>query len=206
MGRQSLRWRPAHPRATNPIGVPPMITPYPIDDIFTPSECQTIISTALSAPAAQGALVGGQTASNIRRSDTYWLDDVTDGAWVFHRLLETIAAANREHFHFELDAFQERMQVARYSATQAGFFDWHTDCGAGPLASRRKLTIVVQLSEDLSYDGGLLQMNADGHVVAASRAIGSGIVIPSFVLHHVSHVTRSERYSMTLWAHGPAFR
>ena len=183
-----------------------MITPFPIDNIFTPRECQTIIATALNAPAANAALVGGQTASDIRRSETFWLDDDTDGAWIFRRLLEAIAAANRQHFNFDLDEFQERMQVARYSATQSGFFDWHTDTGAGQLAARRKLTIVVQLSESSCYEGGLLQTNADGHVATASQAIGSALILPSFVLHHVTPVTRGERYSMTLWAHGPAFR
>lgn len=183
-----------------------MITPLPIDNVFTSQECQQIVALAEHAPRVDAALVGGNQASNIRRSENFWLDDEGAAGWVFRRLLETVAAANRHHFNFALEEFQERMQVAKYDAIQAGFFDWHTDCGSGPLAARRKLTIVVQLSEDLTYDGGTLETNADGHVKAASRLVGSGLILPSFVLHRVTPVTRGERHSMTLWAHGPAFQ
>ncbi|MBC7479423.1 MAG: 2OG-Fe(II) oxygenase, partial [Pseudorhodobacter sp.] len=31
-------------------------------------------------------------------------------------------------------------------------------------------------------------------------------VFPSFVLHRVTPVTAGERWSLTLWSHGPAFR
>ena len=47
---------------------------------------------------------------------------------------------------------------------------------------------------------------ADGIVRQASRALGSALMLPSFVLHRVAPVTRGERYSLTLWSHGPAFR
>jgi PKHD-type hydroxylase len=76
----------------------------------------------------------------------------------------------------------------------------------GPTARRRKLTFVVQLSAPDDYDGGTLETNADGIVRQASRAVGSALMFPSFVLHRVAPVTRGERYSLTLWSHGPAFR
>ena len=183
-----------------------MITPFPIDNVFTLDECRKIIATALLAPRVDAALVGGNRLSNIRRSENFWLDDAGAGTWIFRQLLKTIAAANRAHFNFDLTEFLERMQVARYDEAKSGFFDWHMDCGTGPLAAQRKLTIVVQLSEENGYDGGCLETNADGHIVTASRKIGSALILPSFILHHVTPVTRGERYSLTLWAHGPGFR
>ncbi|HET7413774.1 MAG TPA: 2OG-Fe(II) oxygenase, partial [Pararhizobium sp.] len=93
-----------------------------------------------------------------------------------------------------------------YGAEAGGHFDWHSDIGDGLLAARRKLTIVVQLSDPADYQGGLLQTNADGHVNDATAARGSAIVFPSFVLHRVTSVTAGARYSLTTWVHGPAFR
>jgi PKHD-type hydroxylase len=183
-----------------------MLEPLEVPGVFSSIECQRIIATALAGSFEDAALVGGQYAGNMRRSRNFWLDDEGDSAWVFRRLLDTIASCNRDHFHFDLEEFLERMQVAWYGAETGGFFDWHTDCGTGPLAARRKLTIVVQLSEENSYSGGLLETNADGHIRTASRTIGSALLLPSFVLHHVTPVTRGERYSLTLWSHGPAFR
>ncbi len=182
------------------------MTPLEIPSTFTPDECRRIIAAALDGTFRNAALVGGAHADNTRRSRIFWLDDEGDSAWTFRRLLGTFADANRRHFDFALEEFAERMQVAWYGAEPGGFFDWHVDFGDGPTARRRKLTIVVQLSEPGSYDGGALETNADGNIRQASRALGSALMFPSFVLHRVAPVTRGERYSLTLWSHGPAFR
>ncbi len=43
-------------------------------------------------------------------------------------------------------------------------------------------------------------------VVVASRDRGAALVLPGFVLHRVTPVTRGTRYSLTVRAHGSAFR
>lgn len=193
---------PAWLRFSGPV---PMLHPLEIADVFSPSECARIIEAVEVTEFANGGLVGGVVADNARRARIAWLDEDGRDAWVFKRLLDTVASANREHFGFRLEDFAEKMQVAWYGAEPGGFFDWHVDFGDGQTAARRKLTVVVQLSQSDNYDGGALETNADGVVRQASRAIGSALMFPSFVLHRVSGVTRGERYSLTLWAHGPAF-
>lgn len=183
-----------------------MISPLEIANLFAPDECHQIIATTSAGEFAEGRLVGGTRCEGTRRASITWLDDEGDAAWVLRRLIGAVADANKSHFHFDLDEFAERMQVARYSAETQGFFDWHSDSGTGPIARRRKLTIVVQLSEAGSYEGGDLETNAGGHVRRASRACGTALLFPSFILHRVTPVTRGERYSLTLWAHGPEFR
>jgi PKHD-type hydroxylase len=183
-----------------------MLKPLEIPSVFTSDECNRIIAAALAGQFHDAALVGGVRSDNARRSRLFWLDEEGESAWVFRRLLDTFAKVNREHFSFDLDEFAERSQVAWYGAETGGFFDWHVDFGDGPVAARRKLTMVVQLSDDGSYEGGHLETNADGVIRQASRQIGSGLCFPSFVLHRVAPVEQGERYSLTLWAHGPAFR
>ena len=181
------------------------MTPLEIPNVFSPDECGRIVKAALAGTFSDAGLVGGMQSDNTRRSRIFWLDEEGDSAWTFRRLLDTFADANR-HFDFRLEEFAERMQVAWYGAEPGGFFDWHVDFGDGPTARRRKLTVVVQLSSPDDYDGGTLETNADGIVRQASRALGSALMFPSFVLHRVAPVTRGERYSLTLWSHGPAFR
>ncbi|MBU2580202.1 MAG: 2OG-Fe(II) oxygenase [Alphaproteobacteria bacterium] len=183
-----------------------MLHPLEFEHVFTPGECLGIIQSVVSRPSAEAGLVGGLRSANTRRSEICWLDEDGESAWVFKRLLDTFAEANRRHFAFALEEFGERMQVALYRADTGGFFDWHVDFGDGPVAQRRKLTMVVQLSEADSYAGGELETNCDGVVRQASRIIGSALFIPSFVLHRVAPVREGERYSLTLWSHGPAFR
>jgi PKHD-type hydroxylase len=122
------------------------------------------------------------------------------------RMMSLTARANRETFGFDLTDFGESPQVARYGAEREGHFDWHSDIGAGIWAAKRKLTIVVQLSDPADYTGGTLELRPDSNVAEAPRARGTAIVFPSFVLHRVTPVTTGTRWSLTIWSHGPSFR
>ncbi|MFP4044857.1 MAG: hypothetical protein ACLFTP_09870 [Rhodosalinus sp.] len=63
------------------------------------------------------------------------------------RLIALMREANRDVFGFDLTEFAASPQVAPCAAREGGHFDWHADLGDGPLARRRKLTVVVQLSD-----------------------------------------------------------
>ncbi len=173
---------------------------------LSPDDCQRLVSLAAAAPLREGGLVGGVADTRIRRAGLVWVDDLPDAGWVMDRMIALVAQANRQAFDFDLTEFAESAQVARYGAEVQGHFDWHSDIGAGTFAARRKLTVVVQLTDPDAYEGGALELCPDSAVVAVPRAIGHATVFPSFVLHRVTPVTAGVRWSLTLWAHGPAFR
>ena len=183
-----------------------MLEPLEIAGVLSPDECHQVIADAVTCKSDAAALVGGVKELATRRAQIYWLNQEADSSWIFDRMLKTIAEANRRHFGFQIEEFAEQMQVSQYSADHSGFFDWHVDVGDGRFAARRKLTMVVQLSDDNAYEGGRLESNSDGLVRTASRQIGTTLILPSFVLHRVSPVLNGERFSLTLWSHGPAFR
>ncbi len=183
-----------------------MLDPVTAPALFDRQECARIVATAASGDFRPGGLVGGRRSENHRRADIHWLDETGEAGWVMNRLVEAAAEANRTSFGFTLDGFDERMQVASYDGGDGGHFDWHADIGDGPLAQRRKLTIVVQLTGDDDYEGGALELNPAGHVRAASRGQGDATLFPSFILHRVTPVTQGCRHSLTVWVHGPAFR
>ncbi len=177
-----------------------------VADAFSAAECDRIIAHAMGAQMRDAGLVKGQTAHSIRRADIAWLDDIVEASWVMDRMIRVVADANRDSFGFDLSDFGESAQVARYGAEREGHFDWHTDIGAGIWAAKRKLTIVVQLSDPADYDGGALELRPDSNVTDVPRRRGQAVLFPSFVLHRVTPVTAGERWSLTLWSHGPAFR
>ncbi len=183
-----------------------MIGVHSIPDGFSPEECGRILTARNSAPTNEALLVGQNRDHNLRRANLVWLDDVADMAWVMDRLITLVRRSNAELFDFDLREFAESPQIASYGAAQSGHFAWHADIGDGPMARKRKLTLVVQLSEPASYGGGNLEVMPGAHVIAANRAHGSVTVFPSFQLHQVTPVTRGTRHSLTVWAHGPAFR
>lgn len=183
------------------------MTPFHlIPKALSQAECAALVALCQTAPMQDAGLVRQTTAHQIRRADLSWLDDLPQAAWVMDRMIRLVAAANRESFGFDLTEFAESPQVARYGAEREGHFDWHSDIGAGALAAKRKLTIVVQLSDPQAYDGAALELRPDSNIRQAPRDQGTAILFPSFVLHRVTPVTQGERWSLTLWSHGPAFR
>jgi PKHD-type hydroxylase len=183
-----------------------MLPFHALPGALSAGDCARLVALAGVAPLRDGGLVGGISDPAIRRAGLVWVDDLADGSWVMERMVGLVARANREAFGFDLTDFAESAQVARYGAEGAGHFDWHCDIGQGLLAARRKLTIVVQLSDPAEYEGGGLELRPDSGIHTAPRLRGQATVFPSFVLHRVTPVTRGTRWSLTLWAHGPAFR
>jgi len=179
---------------------------HSIDDGFTPAECSVIVNAVASAPAREALLVGQNRDHNLRRAKLVWLDEIDGMAWVMERLIDVVRTSNRNWFDFDLREFAESPQVASYDATDGGHFTWHSDIGDGPMAQKRKLTLVAQLSKPGSYDGGDLEVMPGAHIIAANRTQGSITVFPSFHLHQVTPVSRGTRHSLTVWAHGPKFR
>jgi PKHD-type hydroxylase len=183
------------------------MTPFlDLPGALSPADCAAVITLAQAAQLRDAGLVGGQTRHGLRRADLAWLDDLPEGSWVMNRLTSLLARANRESYGFDLTDFAESAQIARYGADRQGHFDWHSDIGKGPLAARRKLTVVVQLSDPADYEGGTLDLRPDSNLHPAPREQGTAMIFPSFVLHRVTPVTSGIRWSLTLWAHGPAFR
>ncbi|MEI6098563.1 MAG: 2OG-Fe(II) oxygenase [Alphaproteobacteria bacterium] len=183
------------------------MTPFHLTQAaLSDSDCDQLVALCAAAPKKDAALVGATTAHQIRRADLVWLDDLPRASWVMDRMIQTVVAANRGSFGFDLTDFSESPQVARYGADRQGHFDWHSDIGAGALAARRKLTIVVQLSDPADHEGGTLELWPDSHMRQIPRQRGLAVTFPSFVLHRVTPVTTGTRWSLTLWSHGPAFR
>lgn len=176
-----------------------------LPNALTPQDCARIVALAAASPLSDAGLVRAKS-HDIRRADLAWLEDIPAADWVMDKMVRLVAQANREGFGFDLDDFAESAQIARYGADRQGHFDWHSDIGAGPLAARRKLTVVVQLSDPAAYQGGAMELRPDSNVAQADLKLGTATIFPSFVLHRVTPVTIGARWSLTLWAHGPAFR
>jgi PKHD-type hydroxylase len=172
---------------------------------LSPDECDAVIAAGAAGQMRRAGLVGSVQAGSVRRADIIWVDDLPDLGWVMDRMVGVVSQANREAFGFAVEGFDESAQLARYDAAEAAHFDWHSDVGAGVAAARRKLTVVVQLSAP-DYEGGALELRPSHAVLTADRARGMACVFPSYVLHRVAPVTAGLRWSLTLWAHGPAFR
>ena len=183
-----------------------MIAVQSVSDAFSGADCTRLLDLIATAPHRDAGLVRQARDHNLRRADLVWLDDIDGAGWVMDRVIDIVRVANRDVFDFDITDFAESPQVARYGAEREGHFGWHSDIGEGRLAERRKLTIVVQLSEPDSYSGGDLEVMPGANTIGADRTRGAATLFPAFTLHRVTPVTAGERHSLTVWCHGAPFR
>ena len=179
---------------------------HSIPNAFSEEECERIIAAVSSSPADEAFLVGRNREKNLRNAELVWIDEVHNAGWVMEKLIELVRQSNSNHFDFDIREFAESPQIASYDASADGHFSWHSDIGGRSTAQKRKLTLVVQLSNPSSYKGGDLEIMPGAQIFAASRARGCASIFPSYTLHQVTPVITGKRYFLTVWAHGPAFR
>ena len=101
------------------------------------------------------------------------------------------------------------IQFTEYDAAYEGKYDWHMDCdllGNGGVFAR-KISLVLQLSDGDSYEGGDFQFyNVQNPKPEDLRAKGTVVCFPSHVYHRVTQVTKGTRYSLVTWFEGPPWR
>ena len=162
---------------------------------------------SLSDDALNDGTVGdeGVVLTSMRRAKCIFIEP-SRFCDVFTTVKSLIATANSSYFNFDLFDMAEGIQYTEYHASDKGFYDWHMDVGGGT-KSRRKLSIVVQLSDPSEYDGGELQMHTEARdPVTIGKDKGLAVVFPSYLLHRVTPVTRGVRRSLVAWVDGPPFR
>ena len=174
-----------------------------VANAFSADECSQLTDVYSQLDAAYGGLVAGRFDQKVRQSALVWLPENDELAWVDTRMARLAADANRQLFNYALEGFDEQLQMAAYGPGH--YYDWHIDRGQGSTAGRRKLTLSVQLTQPGDYQGGELEINADGHPFQAPRAQGTAVTFASTSLHRVAAVTSGQRHSLVGWVHGPAF-
>ena len=135
---------------------------------------------------------------SYRKSNIVWLPEEP---WLSDKLGTLMNMANHAQFGFNLTHVDDKIQFTKYGADDQ-HYDYHLDCGKG---SNRKLSLIVQLSNSEDYDGGdfILKTGRDDNYLPRGR--GNVLVMPSFLLHRVTPVTRGTRESLVIWACGPHF-
>jgi PKHD-type hydroxylase len=209
---EELLWRPSFGGVPSP--------PYQSCEIhpavFSARQCDRVLAQCAELASVDAVLEaedGGEVGdSSIRRARIAWVPPTDDTWWIYEKLVRVTERANRR-YRFDLTGFDEDLQFTVYDEPGA-FYSWHQD-GLDGRVGRRKLSIVVQLSDPADYDGGQLQLfdvyeDADGPELAsfdaAARERGAVIVFPSFEYHRVLPLRSGVRCSLVTWVSGPPFR
>ena len=187
---------------------------YWFESAFSPHLCQQIIDLGRSFPQEGGQTfsgAGGEPSSILprerlaqtRSSTIRWIDYLDPRAkWLVDELGRMAIEANNKLFQLDLYGFTEKLQFTEYEG-QGSHYDWHPDIG--PNTTKRKLSIVVQLSDEKDYEGGELLINT-GQLLIPSKKQGTVILFPSFLMHKVEPLRSGNRYSIVSWISGNTWR
>lgn len=157
----------------------------------------------------QEASVGGQKEnediSRIRKSEVSWIDLNNETTWIYDQLAYIVRQLNGQFFDFDLYGFVEHFQYTVYRP-DGDHYTWHMDKGPMAGAAPRKLSIVLQLSDPLDYDGGELELFTQSEPIKMRKEKGLICAFPSWIVHRVTPVTRGTRRTLVVWVAGPKFR
>jgi PKHD-type hydroxylase len=186
--------------------IPRYVTsPYIIEEAFTEEECEEIIELGENAYLFEG-LVGG--ADNIKRkhirdSIVGFMGYGDETSWIYDRLAKAVLEANENYWNFDLIGFGDNLQYTKYFGG-GGHYSWHADIGE--TCSHRKLSLVLQLSDEMDYDGGDLQFFSGPEITSVSKQRGTLVLFPTFMIHRVTPVNSGVRKSLVSWVSGPHFK
>jgi len=183
--------------------LPPFPSHATTTGFLTDSEIDRLI--AEHAPLlTEGQLGAGGTNAEIRRSRVVFLGIEERYRWLYERVWAAARECNRQFFAVDIATVESNLQLARYDASDRGFYNWHTDfAGFRPL---RKISVSIQLSRPEDYEGGDLELLFGDSPLQLDKTRGTFIAFPSFVLHRVTPVTRGTRWSLVAWILGARWR
>ena len=150
-----------------------------------------------------GTVSDGVINTNFRRSKVFFIPKIWEFSEIYLKIFSLTEKINNDIFNFNITELY-KIQYTEYDESYNGHYDWHVDAGNGE-NSRRKLSIIVQLSDPCEYEGGELQLFDEGEPKICDKTKGTIIIFPSYLLHRVTPVTKGTRRSLVTWAVGPKF-
>tara|TARA_R110000822_G_scaffold105285_1_gene232804 strand:+ start:1372 stop:1974 length:603 start_codon:yes stop_codon:yes gene_type:complete len=180
-----------------------------LENFLSPQQCEAIIKVGNDIGLNQGLVGGGKGSSKgeknkkIRDSKVTWLFPDEKTTWLYKKLTDAITSLNNQFFNFNIDGFVEGLQFTHYKAP-SGHYGKHVDRALDSI--NRKISIVIQLSDESKYKGGELGLYEADKPYIFSKKQGTLCLFPSYVLHEVTPVTKGERYSLVAWITGPSFK
>jgi|TARA_B110000908_G_C10054731_1_gene357854 PKHD-type hydroxylase len=172
---------------------------------FSREQLKKLFTELESIPFEEASTFGDADA-RIRKSKVKWLPQDHRFEWLYDLINELAIEANNTNWKFDIHTMLEQIQYTEYYAEAGGHYTWHQDIGPGH-ASKRKISVTIQLSDDNEYEGGDLEIWRGGDSIqAAPRGAGVSVLFPSYMMHRVTPVTRGTRKSLVLWIGGSHYK
>ena len=177
---------------------------------YNKQQCDYIIEEALKIEPEEPTLgYDGKTGdSNFRRSKIRWiLPNHKELGFLFNDYWRLLIAINKDWYGFNVDNLPY-LQFTEYDESYKGEYKSHQDVfWINPSNKHRKVSFILQLTDDKIYEGGdlVLEHVSENPPADIVRKQGTLLTFPSFVYHRLTPVTKGKRYSLVGWFEGPKF-
>lgn len=180
------------------VDLSPRIPTATFHPCFISEDCQKILDEFLVDDPIEAG-VEEEKEDQQRKTLIHPIPYSEESKWLYERLTEIVANHNYTQYKFNINGIYGPLQLLEYQ--EGCFYDWHVDLGDGPSA-HRKLSVILQLSDEDSYEGGDVVFKASEEKRTLPRQQGLVCSFPSYVLHKVTPVTKGKRYAIVGWALG----
>ena len=174
-----------------------------------------IIYDEIDRSVLDRAGVGGSSASyvpEVRSTWQHWIDpheSVDVESRPIHKLMHQLFQEANHYFAFDTFGVCNEIQYLEYHSKTHDKFEFHTDAmnSMGLPHSQRKISMSIQLSENVDYVGCDLEFPCHSHCDPTRwRRKGTVIAFPSIEPHRVTPITTGARRALIAWSHGPRWR
>lgn len=171
--------------------------------VINKQTCESMIDTFSKIDPIDGTTYNA--TETHRKSKVRWVADEPALEVLFLRFVN---AANAVAFNVDIQQEMREMQFTEYHAEYGGKYNWHHDVNwENNKNFDRKLSMVVQLSDPDTYEGGRFEFNEVQNPRPEDwKKQGSILIFPSYLQHRVTEVTKGVRYSLVSWVRGPRWR
>ena len=120
------------------------------ENFLSNKECDKLIKTLDTGELTDGTVVGDYDKHPVNKNVRKVLNVDFHDENLYRRLNGAIKVANTQYFNYKIDSI-DTLRFLKYSV--GGTYKWHVDMGRDE-TSTRKLTAIIQLSEEKDYEGG----------------------------------------------------
>ena len=175
------------------------------ENFLSLSQCQKLMRYLETGQPAESELAGNYDDNVLNKEVRDNKEVIINNEKLNNKLKMVFELSNHSIYNYDIQEM-EKVKILRYE--NGGKYKWHTDCGAKE-TSTRKLTAVIQLSDETKYEGGDLEFgitdNSGENNYTAPRTRGSIIIFPAFLSHRVTPIIKGRRYSLITWMNGDCF-
>lgn len=130
-----------------------------------------------------------------------WVKYTDQTAWLYGRINKIFEYANQA---YKIPALVMIEEIAYLEYGENDFQDWHADLDMGIPFSSRKLAVCINISGSDDYRGGTVEFMTSNIPYPVSRAHGTAIISPTYLLRKVDTVTKGTRKQLVAWISSPS--